>query len=263
MAILDKFRVTINPFHGWQVAWKIRGADNDWTIKIFRSTGEEGPWVEVGDLNVVTNLVFYDRTMPFRGFFDRLFYRVEIYDGSSNLQIKTKVITIGNHADRITNEIIRQHELLLYGVNSHPGYYAPDFACFKRIKNGTPCPYCLSPSGQQLIARCQVCKGTKTIQAYTNPILFRARFVAGGSKRTIVGNTGESEELAQTLFLTDYPELEPGDILAEKDNGDRWRVQDVETSEPGGVIVSQRAAVTLVLKDDIANELCYPGDYDQ
>lgn len=262
MAILDKLRVLISPYHGWRVAWKLRGAENDWTVKVFRSTGEEGPWEEIGHVNAVSNVVFFDRDMPWRGLFDRLFYKLEFYDGSNDIQIKTKAVTLGNHADRQSNEIIRQHELLLYGVNSHPGYYAVPFACFKRIKNGTPCSYCRNQSGQRVVSRCTVCKGTGTIEAYTNPILFRARFISGGAKRTTVGELGESENLMQTLFLTDYPELEPGDILAEKDNGDRWRVESIETSEPGGVIVSQRAAVSLIIRDDIANELCYPGDFE-
>jgi hypothetical protein len=102
--------------------------------------------------------------------------------------------------------------------------------------------------------------GTRYLEGYTNPITFRGRFVTPPSKTTQLSVDGEAEEDTRQIFMANYPELTPGDILAQKSSGLRWRVMSIEASTPGGTLVSQRASVRRVLVEDIANSLFYPGD---
>ena len=73
-------------------------------------------------------------------------------------------------------------------------------------------------------------------------------------------STNENETLTRQIFMANWPILAPGDVLAEKKTGRRFRVRTIDTSDPNGVLVSQRATIERVNREYIENSLMYPGE---
>lgn len=254
-------RVMVWPDVGWRVQWSIEGLDPTQEIVVERSSGPEGPFEQRAVLTI-NDVVHEDLDPPYRSFWDIFYYRVIVRDST------TKVVALKSAPTSVLElpglpelEIIRQHELLLYGTNGHPGYMPRKFACYKRTIDGTPCTFCADPhTGEVIQDQCQICKGARYLEGWSNPIKFNGRFLNQTQKTTTISTPGENESDIRTLWMVAFPLLEPGDVLAEKKNGRRWRVLDLTVSEPNNVPVSQRAQVKRVDREFIENSLDYPGE---
>jgi hypothetical protein len=217
--------------------------------------------VDVATFNTVA---FADVIPSWRGFHTLLFYKLLVRSiaDPTTILLESKPITTEKAGTKITAEMIRQHELTLKGVNVHPGYGAWDFALFKRSKFGTPCTFCTDPlTGERgIVARCSYCKGTGYLEGWSNPIIFRARWLTPVPKVTIIETHGPAEEITRQMWTAAYPMIEPGDIIVEKETGRAWRVRNVTASEPNRVVVSQSMTVTSIDKQKIEGTLFYPGE---
>lgn len=254
--------IGIWPDNGWRLQWAIDDITPSEEILIERASGPEGPWTELDVLE--HNTVAYEDVIPaFRGFHTLLFYRITVRaDGGGAIEIQSDPITTSKAGTHITAEIIRQHEITLKGVNTHPGFGAWDFACFKRTKFGTVCEYCRDPLTGELglVARCEQCKGTGYIEGWANPIKFRGRWLSPKNKGQMIQATGQSEENIRQLWTAAHPILEPGDILIPKTMGEAWRVKNIQSSEPNGVVTSQSTTVSQIDRQKIEATLTYPGE---
>ena len=260
-----EIKVSVWPNVGWRIQWSLEQKDvppATYDISIDRASSPEGPWTEAASEISLATVTHEDRLIPsFRAFWEYLYYRIRIVEIGVGDFFVSEPISVYDRADRVASEIIRQHELLLYGVNAHPGFYARDFACFKRTKFGIHCTFCSDPhTGERIIPRCEICQGTGYIEGYANPIKFRARFINSPTKADFVNVTGEDEVDVRTIFMAAYPILEPGDVLVQKSRGERWFVESIQPSEPGGILVSQRASVSRIRTESVHNSLIYPGD---
>jgi hypothetical protein len=249
------------PDVGWRVQWSISGLDPTLEIVVQRSSGPEGPFEERAVLTF-SDVFYEDREPPYRGFWDIFYYKVVVRDSTTKVVARestpTTVLELPGLPEQ---EIIRQHELLLYGTNGHPGYMPRKFACYKRTIDGTPCSFCSDPhTGEIIVDQCRICMGTRYLEGWSNPIKFNGRFVNQTQKVTQATSSGEDEHDFRTLWMVAFPLLEPGDVLAEKKNGRRWRVLELTVSEPNNVPVSQRAQVKRVDREFIENSLTYPGE---
>jgi len=262
MAVFKRINVYLWPEDGWRIQWFLKVGEgfsfNDHIIEVDRSSGPEGPFKMIG--SVPSNSIIYeDRTRVKRSFWDRIYYRLRVVNTVTQAVVEQSVpATLGAIPDVTAREIIRQHNLLLYGANTQPGYYATDFACFKRTKQGTKCHYCVSEeTGDIYIDRCDECMGTRYLEGFSNPVKFKARFITSPSITSEITLYGDKEIDTRNIFMSSFPILEPGDILVEKHNDNHWEVVSINTSEPGGVIVSQRAVVNRVQPNNIVNRLHY------
>ena len=262
MAFFKRINVYLWPEDGWRIQWFLKASQDfsypDHIIEVHRSSGPEGPWVLAGAVSS-NSVVFEDKSRIKRSLWDRIFYKLKVVETSTqNVVVESSAVTLGAIPDPNAREIIRQHNLLLYGVNTHPGYYAIDFACFKRTKQGTPCSYCRDlESGDIYIDRCDECMGTRYLEGFSNQVKFRARFITSASPRSEITVYGDKEVDSRSIFMSSFPVLEPGDILVEKDTDNHWEVTNINTSEPGGILVSQRATLSKVYHNNIVNRLHY------
>jgi hypothetical protein len=254
-------QVMIWPDVGWRVQWSIDKPDPSQETVVLRASGPEGPFEEKAVLPI-GDLVFEDREVPYRSLWDLLYYKIIVRDSTSKATIAESTPTSVLELPGLNEvEIIRQHELLLYGVNGHPGYMPRKFACYKRTIDGTPCHFCLDHYTEEVIQdQCDVCKGTRYLEGWANPIKFNGRFVNQTQKSTTISYDGETEGDDRQLFTAAFPMLEPGDVLAEKKNGRRWRVLTITASEPNNVLVSQHANVKRIDRQFVENSLVYPGE---
>ena len=60
--------------------------------------------------------------------------------------------------------------------------------------------------------------------------------------------------------MSSFPIFEPGDILIAKTTGNVWRVTNIVSSEPNGVVVSQTLTVSQVDAQKAEGTLIYPGE---
>lgn len=257
----DRIRVAVWPNKGWRLQWSIEGLGASNEVRIQRSESQEGPWDDVADVPA-SQVVYEDKNKPYRSHWTVFFYRLQVLDSQKNVEQTSEPTSNMETPGKLTREIARQHQLLLQGVNTHPGFMSRKFACFKRTIDGTRCTDCVDPkTGQRYVDRCSTCGGTGYTEGWSDPIVFQAWF-RGSQRREVRMNprSNESEDLTRRLFLTNWPLLAPGDVLAEKKTGRRWRVRDIEVSDPNGVVVSQRPTIELAHREFIENDLMYPGE---
>lgn len=259
MPNLDYLETFVWPDRGWHLQWLFSELDPNYTIRIQRSEGPEGPWKDVTEVNAET-ITYDDRDLPYRSLFTVVWYRLLVEDENGDVVFTSDPSTNKRKADRITAEVIRQYEIRLQGTNGHPGHYSRFFACFKRAVDGITCDCVDDVSGDRVRDRCPLCLGTGYLEGWSNPITFRGRFLNGETRNTRISRLTESENLRRQMWTAHYPLLEPGDVLVEKDNARHWKVLTINVSDPNGVVVSQRANMELMDRENIENELFYPGD---
>lgn len=258
MADLGYLKTFVWPDRGWHLQWRFDDLPNDHSIEIQRSEGPEGPWETIDTVDAST-ISYDDGDMPYRSFFTVLWYRIRVYDGNDDLILTSEPATNKQKADKFTAEIIRQYEIRLKGSDTHPGYYANHFACFKRAVNGKICDCVDEITGEKKRDRCPLCLGTGYLESWSNPITFRGAFMDGETRNTRISRITESESLKRRMWLSHYPLLEPGDVLVEKDSQRHWKVRNIEVSNPNDVVVSQRVTMDLMDREHIENELVYPS----
>ena len=241
----------------------VDGINSSHEVVIERASGSEGPWTEV-DVVAYNSIGYQDEITAWRGFHTLLFYRLTVREIATpeNILVRSKPITTSKGGSKITSEIIRQHEITLRGVNTHPGYGAWDFALYKRTKHGTLCTSCTDPyTGERgTVARCEQCQGTGYIEGWTLPVTFRLRWMTPVPKSTIIEAYGSSEEIVRQAWTAAYPIIEPGDMMVEKDTGRVWKTLNISSSEPNGVVVSQSLTLMQVDKQKIEGSLFFPGE---
>lgn len=259
---IDFFQPQVWPSRGWRIQWKLSEYPVGYSTIIERSSSPNGPWNEVGRVDIST-IVFEDETVQsWRGIFHEFFYRIRVEDDAANTVVASIATDARGVADKYTAEIIRQHELKLYGVNGHPGFYGAYMAVFKRVRLGTECNYCRSANGAKgVVAYCTQCQGTGYLEGYANPIIARFQSLSGDTWTKQISTIGETEEMANPFWTAAFPAIDPGDIMVEKGTTRRWLVLSVELSRPNGVVTSQRLNCSLMdTQKHTSSELKYPGE---
>lgn len=239
------------PGKGWRIQWSIQGIEPSDEIILERSSAPEGPWDLIATLPF-NDVTYQDEWATNRSLFSERYYRLRIGD------LESVPVCSKNRGGLITNEIIRQHELVLKGVNAHPGYMSRHFACFKRTMQGTKCYYCRDEhTDETLVSQCDICMGTGYIEGWSNPIKFFGRWTNQVQKMTSLTNR-EQEEDNRMLFTAAYPILEPGDVLAEKGTGKVYRIKNISSVEPDDIIISQNATCSIINRDFVESKLRFP-----
>lgn len=251
---------TIKPGESWIVQWQIDGIEMSHTIDVERSDGQEGPWETVAkDLSWDT-VSYEDTDVTNRSFWHTRFYRVIVKDSQGNEILKSRGQTFDTGQNRIIGEMIREKDLILYGANSHPGFFSREFSCHKPTTQGTLCHHCVDQETEEVyLDECPVCKGTRYTEAYAKPITFKALWMDKDRRRTIQSTRGgkvESED--KRLYTSNYPILEPEDVLTEKRSGDHWKVKMIDATKPNDIVVEQIAEVELIPRDFVESQLNFP-----
>lgn len=258
--IFQRLHLSLYPETGWRIQWHIEGITNDDTIIVQRGSSQLGPWEDIASLE--SHIVFYTDTVPnFRGFFSNLYYRLIVKDVDDNEKGISAPFNGEKYGNRIVNEIVRQHELLLNGTNSHPGYMSRRFACYKKTRFGTPCTACLHVDTREvMVDNCKICGGSRTLEGWSNPAVFYGRWLSPVMKQTSITPTTEAEMNNKQLFLSNYPVIDPTDILIEEDGNHAWQISSVTATQPGGFLASQQLTVSQIDPQQIQAKLKFPEE---
>lgn len=256
----NDIRVIPWPRKGWRIQWSVKDMNPAHKFAIERSSAPEGPWSYVIELDAA-DYTYQDNEVPLQDLFSGFYYRIRVIDESEEDVVITRAVSTFSAGNLITQEIIRNHEILLEGMNGHPGYFVRHLACYKRTIAGTQCHFCINPvTGEQQKDNCHVCQNTGYIENWSNPIIFYGRWTDQVQKMKQITSTIDQEQEIRQLWTAAYPVIEPGDILAEKGTGKRYRVTNIATREPDGIIISQSASCKVLNREFIENELNFPGE---
>ena len=251
------------PDKGWRIQWSINGIEPGHKIIIEKASGQEGPWEQISE-EEWNSVYFLYHSAAYRSNFEQYYYRIKVLDSEDDEQLVSRVFGQEFSPELATMEVIRRHEIVLYGVNGHPGFMSRIFACFKRTIDGTRCHFCINPhTHERTQEKCNVCKGTGYIEGWSNPILFKGRWRDRIQKQSRRSTYGEKDKEERRLWLSAYPILEIGDILIEKSTNKMFEVVTIGVTQPDNIVLSQNAQCSNVDRDFIeSTSLRFPEDED-
>lgn len=209
----------------------------------------------------MAEVYYYDPHQEYKSFFDPIWYKIVVKNSLGDTLTSSRPINTVSVADRINAEIIRQHNLTLYGVNGNPPFYAARFACYKKQKYGEEFCQTRGYNGEVISGWSGIDQNTGMSDGYANPIIFNARWMSKTEVQQVKTAVGIKEDNDKQIWMSNHPALESGDILVESGTGKVFEVRSVSASEPNGVRVSQAASVSQIdgsLWE--ANNLFFPGE---
>lgn len=255
---LMSFDVALDPPFGVGLQWSIRGIDPADEIIVQRAESELGPWLTIATLSgtaVSHRDIGVMGSSMWRQYYWRLLVR---QPPSADDVLGCLPRSLGRRVDRISAALIRKHALMLYGRHGRgvgPGHW---LACYKTPMASGPCPVCTDAiTGEVIVSVCASCRGTRKVETWPEPVIFRARFEGSINVATQQGVLEHDEDRRQ-LRTSNFPLLEPGDHLAEHGVNLVWRVQSIQLSSPGNVPMSQVAIVTRLPAHDPLAWLTFP-----
>jgi len=240
---------------GWFVQWAVEDNSVGLIVRVERSSSNEGPWALVREVDSAV-IAVSDYEAPVTSFWDLSYYRLTLLNGAEVLA-QTPAFSLSGEPTKLTSEVIRQHNLLLYGVNGNEPYMSRAFACYKRTLGGTPCPYCINVAGLRILDNCPSCQNTGVLEGWAEPILFRGRFI-DPQQKNVQRSVTEQERDVRTLFVSNVPILTVGDVLVQETLGYRFSVTDIRASTPNDVVTSQTATIERLRYEHEEARLVYP-----
>jgi hypothetical protein len=252
-------RVLLLPRDGVNVQWQVEGEDDDLTlieVELQRSESPHGPFTPVQTLDPLTAFSFTDRTAPWRSKNFELYYQlVGRLRSTGEAVSECPAFGFQGRHGLDALEIIRQHHILLYGVNGHEPLTGIRTTVYKKRTFGPRCRECTDEStGQVVVSQCRSCGGTGFAGGgYYTPIIANMNFQPTPRQLQIT-NLGKAEDNETTVFTTNFPIFYAGDMVVEP-NERHWRVVQIEVTERKRVIVHQLLRLRQLDHNDIEYEM--------
>lgn len=247
------------PRDGIRVQWGLEPEATDVggvEIDVERSESPAGPFTLLQTLDPMTAFSFHDRAAPWRPKNFELYYRLRARERATG-----DVVHVGEpfgFQGRLpldALEIIRQHHLLLYGVNGHTPQTGIAVTVYKKRNFGPRCPACTDAVTKRVVVgQCRACAGTGFADGgYYTPMALNITFQP--HPRLIqISNLGKAEDNETVAFTTNFPILAPADMIVEPSER-HWRVVQVDVTERRRVIVHQLLRLRQLDHNDVEYEL--------
>lgn len=252
-------RALLLPREGVHVQWRVEPEATDLAtieIELARAESPSGPWETLQVLDPLTSFSFTDRTAPWRPKNAELYYRLRGVDKGSGDPVTTcPAFGFQGRLPLDAVEIIRQHNILLRGVNGHVPETGIWATVYKRRNFGPRCSACLDAVTQQVtISQCRGCAGTGfTNKGHYDPIRVAMNFQPSPSTLQ-VSNLGAIEDNETVAFMTNFPIMYPADLVVEPDEK-HWRVVQVDVTERRRVVVHQLLRLRQLDHNDVEYEV--------
>ena len=255
------------PREGVHVQWGMEPENTDLTtveVELQRSESPAGPFVALHVFDPTTTFAWTDRTVPWRSKNMEIYYRLVGREKTTGDVVYTScAFGFQGRLPMDALEIIRQHNILLRGVNGHKPKTGIHCTLYKRRNFGARCPYCTDAMTLRVvISQCRMCAGTGFAEkGYYTPIAIDISFQI--HPRVLqLSNLGKSEENETTAFMTNFPILYPGDMIVEP-NEKHWRVRNTEVTERNRTVVHQLLRLRQLDHNDVEYEVLRHLDHSQ
>ena len=224
---------------------------SDLRFVVFRSTGPEGPWEEVG-VAEQGRYDFTDLDVVGAGIHRSYYYIVRCASVSGKGFSDSPVRRLEHDPDHIALEMIRKKNLFL---TVRSGIAA---AVLPRKSWGAKCPRCYNRErGLPEDADCPVCYGTGYSGGFLNPILVPALFNPPRMALLAAGLKYEPNQIY--VEVSNWPLLYAHDVLVDRTMNIRYRVDQVTPTSHRMHVVSQVALLLRVDDNDVLYDLPIPG----
>lgn len=121
----------------------------------------------------------------------------------------------------------------------------------KRLHWGIRCKVCFDLLTKKVTSsKCTACYGTGFDKGYATPVEIRGRFAAPNSSTDLTPQ-GLSDTDRIRFICLDYPRIDPGDVIVDKFQNQRFIVQQQSVTELMRNTVHQSIAVSELSKDSI------------
>lgn len=236
-------RALLFPRDGVHVQWGVEPEATDLNtveVELLRSESPSGPWTKLQVFDPVVTFGFTDKTVPWRPKNYEVYYLLRGVDKGSG-DVLTDDLPFGFQGQLPLDavEIIRQHQILLLGVNGHKPLTGIETTVYKKRTFGARCLECTDgPTGRVVISQCKICGGTGySDSGYYAPIRVAMNFQPS-PKTYQISNLGKLEDNETVAFMVNFPIMYPGDMIVEP-NEAHWRVVNIDVTERNRVIVHQ------------------------
>lgn len=252
-------RALLLPREGVHVQWCVEPEADDLDlieIDIGRAESPSGPFTNLQTVDPLTTFAFTDRTAPWRVKNFELYYQL-----TGRLRATGEAVShcppfgFQGRLPMDALEIIRQHNILLYGVNGHVPETGIRTTVYKRRTFGPRCVLCTDQgTGRVVVSQCRSCGGTGFRNGgYYAPMVINISFQPN-PKTVQLALFGKLEDNETTAFATNFPIFYAGDMVVEP-NETHWRVVDKQVTERHRVIVHQLLRLRQLDHNDIEYEV--------
>ena len=252
-------RALLLPRDGIHVQWLLEPEDTDVEsveVELARSESPSGPWTNLQVFDPVVTFSFTDKTVPWRPKNFEIYYRMRaVLKTDGSLVSESLPFGFQGQLPLDAVEIIRQHNILLKGVNGHESQTGIETPVYKKRTFGARCLECTDgPPGRVVISQCGECGGTGYRNSgYYDPIRVAMNFQPA-PKSVQISNLGKIEDNDTVAFTTNFPIMYNGDMIVEP-NEAHWRVVNADVTERKRIVVHQLLRLRQLDHNDVEYEV--------
>lgn len=228
------------------LSWSIADTTEDiglFRFSVGRSNSPAGPFEAISP-DLVNVFQFVDLAQQMKSNTRKFYWQLTITDVRGGV-VKSEPASLEGAPDFFLLEIRKRNDLYLRRYVGLPA------AVFIRRTFGQRCPKCFDSLKQrEKISSCLVCFGSGYVGGYYPQINTRVNFSPSPEMVQLL-ETGETQANQSQLWLSNYPELSPRDMIVEFPEMKRWRVVTVGKTERLRATSRQIASVKEITRSDI------------
>ena len=229
-----------------RLSWELESNNDDlslWELTVHRSESPAGNFEQVS-VPFFNETSYIDYNIPSFSKNRVMYYKLVGHHVDTGERVENGPVRLDGKIDLIGLEIIRRNNLLLKTFNGVP------VGIFVKKTSGKKCGSCYDFVTSRVTSdSCTDCYGTGYEGGFEPQISTYANFNPEPKllemSGLIAGENGDT-----TLWMSNYPELEEGDVICESTNK-RWRVMRIEATRKFRVICHQIANVRRINPSDV------------
>lgn len=231
-----------------------------------------GPNSDFSPVDVIQANQYVDRGVNLLKKWREYYYKILVLDddGSGDKffpdysrEDESEVKRIQNEPDAVTLEIIRRNNLLLKNyLSPNSNQKGPGQECYvlKRMSRGERCGNCWDADAKRRTTKdCEECGGTGFEKGYFDPIPAYIQFNPE-NKRQQITDQGVIEQSQTTARMSNFPIVNPRDIIVEPYFDRRYRVVQSAKTEKGRYLISQNLSLREINPDQIEYDIDVVND---
>jgi hypothetical protein len=221
----------------------------DYEFLLERSLSPESGYEPVAKFN--DTVQFLD-TVNYKRLWKTVYYRIKITHLPSGKTAYSENGKIGYEPNLEALEIIRRNNILL--KNKRHGIGVPIAVCLRK-RSGQRCPECWDLEKQRVRAsNCDSCFQTGYLDGFYSPIITWANMTPD-TKTNPLPQWGETEPNDTRIFIGNYPEVLPKDVIIEPSILRVWTVENVDTTARRGHTLHQLLGLAYVDRNSVLYKL--------
>lgn len=192
---------------------------------------------------------YVDYAPELRNLYKNYEYRIRMREIATGEELATPNFSFNSELDLVGLYIVDENNFLLEDTTGTP------CLVFTRRRTGVYCDACFDRVQKaRLSSSCTNCFGTNWKGGFYKPIDCYIDF-SPNPNSAIIQDWGETQENVTNIFLSNYPMLQPGDLIRELKALRLWRVVRVQSTEKRRTPMLQFAQVTEIVAGDIEYSL--------